>query len=129
MGDRGRAVGVFPGIRYRYQISETKRGTSESPRHTWLTRYRCSLPGLAGFAGPRCTEPEVPRSSSRETAEKSLAQGRWATNSVKGLSRGGNRSGIPRYARDDVFLIVGTSGTAGRLRRRILQGGCTSTKR
>ncbi len=24
------------------------------------TRYRCSLPGLAGFAGNRCTEPEVP---------------------------------------------------------------------
>src|SRR5215468_12420125 len=69
MGDRGRAVGVFPGIRYRYQISETKRGTSESPRHTWLTRYRCSLPGLAGFAGPRCTEPEVPRSDSQLLAD------------------------------------------------------------
>src|SRR5271157_1689488 len=41
------------------------RGTSGSPRHTWLTRYRCSLPGLAGFAGPRCTEPEVPRFGSR----------------------------------------------------------------
>src|SRR5208337_2748794 len=41
------------------------RGTSGSPRHTWLTRYRCSLPGLAGFAGPRCTEPEVPRIGSR----------------------------------------------------------------
>src|SRR5450755_4543247 len=42
-----------------------KRGTSVHPRHTWLTRYRCSLPGLAGFAGPRCTEPEVPRFNSR----------------------------------------------------------------
>src|SRR5208337_485242 len=41
------------------------RGTSGSPRHTWLTRYRCSLPGLEGFAGPRCTEPEVPRIGSR----------------------------------------------------------------
>src|SRR5271156_5907948 len=36
------------------------RGTSGPPRHTKLTRYRCSLPGLAGFAGNRCTEPEVP---------------------------------------------------------------------
>src|SRR5690242_3040561 len=36
------------------------RGTSGTPRHTKLTRYRCSLPGLAGFAGNRCTEPEVP---------------------------------------------------------------------
>jgi len=36
------------------------RGTSGTPRHTRLTRYRCSLPGLAGFAGNRCTEPEVP---------------------------------------------------------------------
>src|SRR6266480_6736031 len=39
------------------------------------SRYRCSLPGLAGFAGPRCTEPEVPRSGtrtiSRECREKS----------------------------------------------------------
>src|ERR1700736_4858544 len=53
------------------------RGTSGDPRHTRLSRYRCSLPGLAGFAGPRCTEPEVPRSGSRAnfpTAEKSLAQ-------------------------------------------------------
>src|SRR5579862_2461088 len=36
------------------------RGTSGTPRHTKLARYRCSLPGLAGFAGNRCTEPEVP---------------------------------------------------------------------
>src|SRR5581483_8856139 len=41
------------------------RGTSGHPRHPRLSRYRCSLPGLAGFAGPRCTEPEVPRSGSR----------------------------------------------------------------
>jgi hypothetical protein len=45
------------------------RGTSESPRHTWLSRYRCSLPGLAGFAGPRCTEPEVPRLGSRPSRD------------------------------------------------------------
>src|ERR1700689_1291972 len=36
------------------------RGTSGTPRHTKRTRYRCSLPGLAEFAGNRCTEPEVP---------------------------------------------------------------------
>src|SRR5690349_2908728 len=41
------------------------RGTSGELRHPRLTRYRCSLPGLAGFAGPRCTEPEVPRSGAR----------------------------------------------------------------
>ena len=40
--------------------SAATRGTSGTPRHTRLTRYRCSLPGLAGFAGNRCTEPEVP---------------------------------------------------------------------
>jgi len=54
-----------------WQLSSA-RGTSETPRHTWLTRYRCSLPGLAGFAGPRCTKPEVPRLGSWEipTARK-----------------------------------------------------------
>jgi len=41
------------------------RGTSGDLRHPRQSRYRCSLPGLAGFAGPRCTEPEVPRSGSR----------------------------------------------------------------
>src|SRR6185369_16357813 len=41
------------------------RGTSGDLRHTRRSRYRCSLPGLAGFAGPRCTEPEAPRSGSR----------------------------------------------------------------
>jgi hypothetical protein len=51
------------------------RGTSGSPRHTRLTRYRCSLPGLAGFAGPRCTKSEVPRLGSQPftTANQSLA--------------------------------------------------------
>jgi len=52
------------------------RGTSGDLRHPRQSRYRCSLPGLAGFAGPRCTEPEVPRSGSsavRAAAKKSLA--------------------------------------------------------
>ena len=40
------------------------RGTPGDLRHPRRSRYRCSLPGLAGFAGPRCTEPEVPRSGS-----------------------------------------------------------------
>jgi hypothetical protein len=63
---RGRLLrrAVYPS-RLRKELGGLKRGTSESPRHTWLTRYRCSLPGLAGFAGPRCTKPEVPRISSR----------------------------------------------------------------
>src|SRR6266699_7269609 len=41
------------------------RGTSGTPRRTKRSRYRCSLPGLAGFAGLRRTEPEVPRIDSR----------------------------------------------------------------
>ena len=41
-------------------VPSAMRGTSGTPRHTKLARYRCSLPGLAGFAGNRCTEPEVP---------------------------------------------------------------------
>src|SRR5260370_42221996 len=53
------------------------RGTSGELRHPRRSRYRCSLPGLAGFAGPRCAEPEVPRSGTRAqfpaSAEKSLA--------------------------------------------------------
>src|SRR3979409_1080400 len=41
------------------------RGTSGTPRRTKRSRYRCSLPGLAGFAGLRRKEPEVPRIDSR----------------------------------------------------------------
>src|ERR1700739_1212371 len=48
------------------------RGTSAPPRHTRLSRYRCSLPGLAGFAGPRCTEPEVPRFGSQRLPDCKL---------------------------------------------------------
>ncbi len=72
-----------------------RRGTSGTPRHTKLTRYRCSLPGLAGFAGNRCTEPEVPPIGSR--AEKHLLHDCFAESStrVTGLkvtpaNRGGN---------------------------------------
>src|SRR5882757_1114231 len=45
-------------------LLSSARGTSGDLGHTRQSRYRCSLPGLAGFAGPRCTEPEVPRSGS-----------------------------------------------------------------
>jgi hypothetical protein len=45
------------------------RGTSGGLRRTRRSRYRCSLPGLAGFAGPRRTEPEVPRSGSRASRD------------------------------------------------------------
>src|SRR6266702_6518896 len=62
---------------YTLEISPA-RGTSGDLRHPRRSRYRCSLPGLAGFAGPRCTEPEVPRSGGRASfyasAKKSLAQ-------------------------------------------------------
>jgi hypothetical protein len=46
------------------------RGTSGTPRRTKRSRYRCSLPGLAGFAGLRRTEPEVPRIGSRATRQR-----------------------------------------------------------
>jgi hypothetical protein len=46
---------------WRTHRLKTMRGTSGTPRHTKRSRYRCSLPGLAGFTGNRCTEPEVPR--------------------------------------------------------------------
>src|SRR5665213_1658966 len=50
------------------------RGTSGTPRHTKRSRYRCSLPGLAGFTGNRCTEPEVPR-----IGREFLPQGQFST--------------------------------------------------
>src|ERR1700686_3210879 len=46
------------------------RGTSGTLRHSKRSRYRCSLPGLAGFAGLRRTEPEVPRIGSRSTHKR-----------------------------------------------------------
>ncbi len=64
-------------------------GTSGPLRHTKRSRYRCSLPGLAEFAGNRCTEPEVPRigsPASSETTRGSLAQ------------RAGRRKKTPRRA-------------------------------
>src|SRR5258708_28671895 len=57
------------------------RGTSGELRHPRRSRFLCSLPGLAGFAGPRCTEPEVPRFRTRAlhaTAILSLAQRSFA---------------------------------------------------
>src|SRR6202011_2156208 len=50
------------------------RGTSGELRHPRRSRYRCSLPGLAGFAGPRCTEPEVPRFGSRRLSRDCTGQ-------------------------------------------------------
>ncbi len=74
-----RALEVFPA-----------RGTSGDLRHPRRSRYRCSLPGLAGFAGPRCTEPEVPRSGSRASsyasAKKSLAQRLEPSQKARALS-------------------------------------------
>ena len=60
---------LSPQFAFDFQLSTVNffpvRGTSGDLRHPRQSRYRCSLPGLAGFAGPRCTEPEVPRSGSR----------------------------------------------------------------
>src|SRR6202167_1020297 len=74
------------------------RGTSGTPRHTRLTRYRCSLPGLAGFAGNRCTEPEVPpivglrrnfscdTTASRSLAYRSAPRKKMAASEIRRLS-------------------------------------------
>jgi hypothetical protein len=59
------------------------RGTSGTPRHTNRSRYRCSLPGLAGFAGLRRTEPEVPRIGSRSTRKRLPRQSSTATRAKK----------------------------------------------
>ena len=59
------------------------RGTSGTPRHTKRSRYRCSLPGLAGFAGLRRTEPEVPRIGSRFTRKRLQTQSSTATRAKK----------------------------------------------
>src|SRR5260221_4055692 len=55
------------------------RGTSGTPRRTKRSRYRCSLPGLAGFAGLRRTEPEVPRIGSRVFKERLRRKSSTAT--------------------------------------------------
>jgi hypothetical protein len=59
------------------------RGTSGTPRHTKRSRYRCSLPGLAGFAGLRRTEPEVPRIGSLFTTKRLQSQSSTATRAKK----------------------------------------------
>src|SRR5579864_765315 len=59
------------------------RGTSGTPRHTKRSRYRCSLPGLAGFAGLRRTEPEVPRIGSRFARKRLPTQSSTATRAKK----------------------------------------------
>src|SRR5271165_2383637 len=59
------------------------RGTSGTPRHTKRSRYRCSLPGLAGFAGLRRTEPEVPRIGSRGIRKRLQTQSSTAARAKK----------------------------------------------
>src|SRR5579863_9135973 len=59
------------------------RGTSGTPRHSKRSRYRCSLPGLAGFAGLRRTEPEVPRIGSRFTPKRLPTQSSTAARAKK----------------------------------------------
>src|SRR6266481_1386127 len=83
------------------------RGTSGDLGHTRQSRYRCSLPGLAGFAGPRCTEPEVPRSGSPalrdclqncSTAIRSRDFGSTGKNYFAGLaSRGTTSAGFTQF--------------------------------
>ena len=72
------------------------RGTSGPLRHTRLTRYRCSLPGLAGFAGNRCTEPEVPRIG--RGFESSPASGSLAYRSVRRKARDEGRRSLLKIA-------------------------------
>jgi len=59
------------------------RGTSGTLRHTKRSRYRCSLPGLAGFAGLRRTEPEVPRIGSRSSRKRLQRQSSTAARMKK----------------------------------------------
>jgi hypothetical protein len=59
------------------------RGTSGTPRHSKRSRYRCSLPGLAGFAGLRRTEPEVPRIVSRFAMKQLQSKSSTATRAKK----------------------------------------------
>src|ERR1700691_3394993 len=59
------------------------RGTSGTLRHTKRSRYRCSLPGRAGFAGLRRTDPEVPRIGSRSTRKRLQSQSSTAPRAKK----------------------------------------------
>jgi hypothetical protein len=63
------------------------RGTSGTPRRTKRSRYRCSLPGLAGFAGLRRTEPEVPRIGSRAIKVRLQRKSSTASLSKKNKTR------------------------------------------
>ena len=82
-----RAKSLAPRVPSRWRnlsiLRLAMRGTSGGLRRPRRSRYRCSLPGLAGFAGPCRTEPEAPLSGSRTRSAplrcKSLAQARDVT--------------------------------------------------
>src|SRR5580765_8556204 len=69
--------------RLRTRLLSAMRGTSGTLRHTKRSRYRCSLPGLAGFAGLRRTEPEVPRIGSRSIRKRLQMKSSTATGAKK----------------------------------------------
>jgi hypothetical protein len=80
---------LFPDL--RRLSAPNQGGTSGTPRHTELARYRCSLPGLAGFTGLRCTEPEVP---SFTAYSKIFAHGCIAKSSISRSSEQRSEKGV-----------------------------------
>src|SRR5690242_10785359 len=94
----------------------TARGTSGDLRHPRHTRYRCSLPGLAGFAGPRCTEPEVPRSGVRALPRVRVEKSSIAMRAQPECSGALNRVSVKivSWSAYDFAFAAGASG------------GCTS---
>src|ERR1700692_5097846 len=87
------------------------RGTSGTLRHTKRSRYRCSLPGLAGFAGLRRTEPEVPRIGSRPSRERLQTQSSTAARARKKESARHLKKVQPR--KSSLGLFFECSGFAG----------------
>jgi len=51
-------------------------GSGQAPlRHPGVTTYRCSLPGLAGFVGSRCTGPSLQRFPVRPVSQPRPSRG------------------------------------------------------
>src|SRR5436305_371040 len=94
------------------------RGTSGDLRHPRQSRYRCSLPGLAGFAGPRCTEPEVPRFGSRAVSRDCDFQSNTAR--ILGACSGPLNSALPILKEVDYDFGFAVEADAA------ASGGCTS---
>ena len=89
------------------------RGTSGTPRHSKRSRYRCSLPGLAGFAGLRRTEPEVPRIGRRSTTKRLPSKSSTAARAKKENQACGHYS-ILNFENACNFNMKFASGMSGK---------------